>query len=411
MVFARPGVPVWLLMLCANAPLFHTKASNCWTVADGAFLDPAVWNCGCDPISCDTLFIDHALGFAADAELSPDLLVIGAEGSITSTARLVLHGRFENAGTVTAHYLRLWPPGNAQNSGTIHGDVFITVMDTCINAGSITMTDSVVVGVLQYLENGGAIVTNRLYNLGNLNNVDTITATSVLSEGPLLINTGILSVATSVTTWNSLLNDGTIEADSINAMHGFTCWGCSFICGTSFINASNGVDGEFQSDGRLITRNLYNEQDATLRGPGTICISGHSENHGSLEGSLDICDATPTLTEAPYLDVNTGSFWLSVNYCEDPFCSTVGTRELGMLDMHIWPLPAENTLNIQFADGWIPRSLSLINATGNEVKAIAGPFSSTITIDRDGIAPGLYVLIARDASGQIVASHKITFAP
>jgi hypothetical protein len=63
------------LVLVGLLSLGATHASTCTTVTSGPFTDVNVWDCGCDPIACDTLIIAHAVTIDVDITLNPTQLV------------------------------------------------------------------------------------------------------------------------------------------------------------------------------------------------------------------------------------------------------------------------------------------------------------------------------------------------
>ncbi|MCB0765516.1 MAG: hypothetical protein KDB84_12460 [Flavobacteriales bacterium] len=352
-----------IVLFIATTVALHCSATQCTTVQAGPLLEDATWDCGCDATTCDTLRIDHPLNVENSIELHASSVVIGPNGGIASSHELVLDGHLENHGLLNIERLRLWGPGTAENYGTIAGSVFITVKDSCTNVGSITPTDSIVVGFFRKLTSHGQMDAVVYYNLGQFWNYDNVSVTRFDQLGTLFYNAGIFSVDSTFNSWGGFLNDGYISADSILTAHGFDNWGI-VECRTAFSNGNGsfGDEGVFYPGSELITRDLYNNPDCLLRGPGSICISDHSENHGRLEGSLDICDATPTLTEAPFLDVNTGTFWMSVDYCESGVCATIGMPEADQRDMfRIYPVPFTDRFTIDLG-AW-HRSLPLRYAT------------------------------------------------
>ena len=83
-------------------------AEPCHTIASGNWNDPAVWDCGCDPVLCDTLYVEHDL-LTTDPVVYIDAayLRIEASGSLTGSSEAVSYTHLRAHETVLDLVCRL----------------------------------------------------------------------------------------------------------------------------------------------------------------------------------------------------------------------------------------------------------------------------------------------------------------
>lgn len=87
------------------------------------------------------------------------------------------------------------------------------------------------------------------------------------------------------------------------------------------------VAGVFHTDGDLVMDGgvLQVEGDftntAAVSGIGSICVYDITTNEGTISGTVDICDFTPTTAIAPIVDANTGTIEATVTYCTNSACA------------------------------------------------------------------------------------------
>ena len=133
-------------------------------------------------------------------------------------------------------------------------------------------------------------------------------------------------------------------------------------------------------DALLTTDNIGNY--GTIEGEGRICVVGFSENTGTIQGQIDFCDLTPTVSSSPFIDVNTGTVAGSVTFCEAGSCGPthVATRVGGLAEVRIGPVPAQDVLVVDAPSG---ASIALRDAIGNTVRSLLlqgdGPFLIEVT--------------------------------
>ncbi|MBL0127762.1 MAG: T9SS type A sorting domain-containing protein [Flavobacteriales bacterium] len=145
--------------------------------------------------------------------------------------------------------------------------------------------------------------------------------------------------------------------------------------------------------GLLQCHDFINQTNGFVNGPGTICISGHSENHGVLNGPINICDISLDVVVAPYLDVNDGGFTLPVYHCANDPCATVGIAETehtsGPL---LYPSPTSGSFTIAMAGFVNARMVQVIDAVGRTRRLIQGPFPDQLVVDRGDLGSGVYLI-------------------
>ncbi len=397
----------------------HVSGSVCTTLAPGDFFDPANWSCACVPSSCDTLLIEHVMTLDEPAALEHDFVRIGSSGQLVSTADLELRGELVVLGRLEAVRLLTNMPGGMTNSGEVVAQSYLALKAPYTNSGSVMTEDSL-----------------WIYSLGDLNNTGTINGGTV-GVGPfcinydqinaqyfttgLLLNYGMAYVDSADLRTSLLYNNGTFHAQRIyggndiqnEAAGVLTCdrlyqegllgnYGVLRVFGT-FWNGSDTTQGDTQLfDGSSTeVRNFINVEGSILRGPGTLCIAEHSENHGAVSGPVGICDVTPGSSTAPFMDVHTGVLALPVYECPNSPCATVGlAARTGPEVVRLFPQPASGQLTVELGTQHTSVSALLLHTiTGQVVLRAPGPFGVQATLSTQAIPPGSYVLVGVDVQG------------
>lgn len=400
-----------LLLLIGLFLLGDARGSSCTTVASGSFTDPNVWDCGCDPIACDTLIIGHALTLDADLVWSGGLFHITPAGSLNSTHQFTWTCEVMNQGWIDVRRFQTYPGHDTRNQGTINCEVFVSVSDSTFNEGGISASDSLVIGWYRPMVNEGTMTTNVLYNLGALNNLGVIESMNCTTRA--FFNMGSYSVESMLYCSGSIWNEAEIVAGSLSVVSGLWNWGQVTVRG-EFIHGVNPIapaDTRLEANSTIHTRDFINSAGSEIRGPGQLCIEGHAENHGVLRGSLVICDLSPTTDVPPYLDVNTGSFWMSVTYCANSSCTwTSMSDEASVPTIQINPNPAVDLLHIQLGSSSpeVDR-IEVRDLGGRLVQQLTGPFAERIVLHRNGLVAGTYLLRVLRTSGGTMATQLVVF--
>jgi len=210
-----------LIMPCAFVGV--GVAQPCRSIEAGDFLDSENWDCGCDPTQCDTAVVFHEMTIGADAWFSMAVLVIEQGGAVATTQRLVIEGKLENNDSISAQWLSLQGDDDVHNTGLIEASVLLLLKDSIFNDGELQGRDSLVLGWSRPLFNEGLVVCGYYYGLGWLSNYGALHADSSWSRS--FYNTGLISVAWHLYGGGSFLNEGSIEAGSIDLVSGFDNYG------------------------------------------------------------------------------------------------------------------------------------------------------------------------------------------
>ncbi|MBL0126310.1 MAG: T9SS type A sorting domain-containing protein [Flavobacteriales bacterium] len=172
-----------------------------------------------------------------------------------------------------------------------------------------------------------------------------------------------------------------------------------------FNNATIHIEGVIHNDALLVmggpdallsTDNIGNY--GTIEGEGRICVAGFSENTGTIQGQIDVCDLTPTVSSPPFLDVNSGTVAGSVSFCVGESCGPMAIADRNVLaDARLWPFPAQHELYVEAPVG---SSLTIIDAIGRTVLALTKLNAARVTVDISSLPPGTYIALLRAGEEQ-----------
>jgi hypothetical protein len=396
------------LVLVGLLSLGATHASTCTTVASGPFTDVNVWDCGCDPIACDTLIIAHAVTLDADLEWNGGLFHITPTGSLTGQVRLIPDGDLINEGSINVHRVRTLFGHDTKNLGTMACAVFVVASDSTINRGELICTDSLTNSWIRPLFNEGSISSPVIYSSGFYSNPGTTSCNTLKCN--TIYNGGTITVEDSLSC-TSLSNDSNVVSHHLIA-RSINNSGSIGLSGTLKLGDLSSGDTRLQANSTIRTRDFMNSAGSEIRGPGQICIEGNAENHGMLRGSLVICDLSPTMDVPPYLDVNTGTFWISVTYCANSSCTWTNVSEAsGNGALRIFPNPALDHINLELKD--LKRTLQIVelrDVTGKVVLELNGPFGERIQLDRGSLPSGVYWIRALDSVAHVITEQAVVFS-
>lgn len=143
--------------------------------------------------------------------------------------------------------------------------------------------------------------------------------------------------------------------------------------------------------GTLLTTTDW-ENGGTTDGQGWICVSGYSANYGTIQGQIDVCDATPTTATPPILDYNDGVVAPTVTFCLEGPCSVDVRENDELTGINAWPVPADRSITL----GELPQggcTIELREATGRIVQPSRVHEGSRATIEVQDLRPGTYHLI------------------
>ncbi len=395
-----------LVMLFATVFSSHAHGQQCITLASGSFHDSMNWDCNCDPLLCDTLLVRHEMVILEDCMIDLPLVRVEQEASILAAQRLSMNGRIENEGSISAPWLWLHGSDDLVNTGDISGDVVVLVKDSMFNAGVIVGEDSLVVGFVRPFINSGIVEAGFLYELGYLYNHGEVHADSCVAR--FFINGDSFRVSGMLFVGSWFMNEGLIEAGAIQVVSGFENHG-SIRCSDTFVNGLAAAESRIHEGADLQTVNFINPSGCHLLGPGTLCVSGTSENHGVISGPITICDITlPLDAPPPYLDVNTGGFLLPIYRCATGTCATVSIEEQSSSAMFgCAPMPAHEEAVLSFPG--VAGSILLHDAHGRFAAQLQGPFHGEARIHRPGLPDGWYAAHVLGVDGGLLGTVRVLF--
>jgi hypothetical protein len=173
--------------------------------------------------------------------------------------------------------------------------------------------------------------------------------------------------------------------------------------GTISVSGTLEVVGSFVNNGELIMDGGFFQVEGDLQnillidGDGSICVYDSTNNEGSINGTVDICDATPTTSIAPIVDQNTGTIAGTVTYCTNSVCSFAGIEDHAQDRIGVYPDPAASGGSIRLTgDLRDLRSIALVDATGRTAQA----WKPSDELQLKALDPGTYVLILQRADRQ-----------
>ncbi|MBL7981624.1 MAG: T9SS type A sorting domain-containing protein [Flavobacteriales bacterium] len=224
-----------------------------------------------------------------------------------------------------------------------------------------------------------------------------------------------------------VLNEGTMDVDNAQLMNldnfgqlhcnGLLQLGTGSFLGNVILRPSsmttiaellNFGSATFQTNSLTLLAKLDNR--GGLNGHGTICISDSSINHGTVLGSLRICDATST-DGAGGFDINTGTIAPTVTYCGNSSCAwTSMSDEASVPAIQINPNPTVDLLHIQLGSSSpeVDR-IEVRDLDGRLVQQLTGPFAERIVLHRNGLVAGTYLLRVLWMSGETMAIQPVIF--
>lgn len=343
-----------------------------------------------------------------DYGIEAGMVKVEAGGAVVASHRLSLSGRIENDGAISAQWLWLHGLNNLLNAGSIEGGVVILAKDSLFNTGSIAAEDSLVVGYYRRFFNSGSIDAGFLYDLGYLFNAGELRVDSAISR--FFQNTGLFRVNGALFVGGWFINEGELEAGAIAVVSGFENSGVTRCFGAFENGMWAAADSYILEGGELYTVDFVNSEDCTLSGPGTLCISGHSENHGAIAGPINICDITLAADATPpYLDVNTGGFLQPIYRCAAGTCATVDIADPGgIAALSCSPVPAHEEAVLRFPG--MAGSVMLRDAQGRMAAWWNGPFHGEARIPRSGLPDGWYAAHVLGADGGPIGTVRLLFA-
>lgn len=248
------------------------------TVADGDWYTPSNWSPAGYPAMEDTVIINHTIECGLnEVQLVASWLIVNAGKSILSDTTFVLQGNLLLKGTID---VGIYVDGLGDS----------TIVEGLLRADDLTFSNAVTM-------NHGVIEAGAFSSGQSLSNYGTIESLNLLTGGPQFTNhTG-----------------GAIRCDS-----------CIFSSVTlNSLGAFISADMElfmyenFTNNGDITCVNWTNLL-GTTDGSGRFCVDSCFKNFSDIEGTLDICDATPGVSAC---DEDLGTIASTVTTCTAGPCS------------------------------------------------------------------------------------------
>jgi hypothetical protein len=376
------------------------------------------------------LIIAHAVTIDVDITLNPTQLVIQTNGELLSSAELSLSGSVVNNGHLfsSSSIILSQSAAHLRNTGLISCGSMTLSCDSASNNGSLTVQNVLLLNEC-ILDNTGNLNsgTTRTWTFATLINSGSFTSDSLLYMTTLyVLPEGELSTGYLLST-ALVLNEGAMDVDNaqllnldnLGQLHGSELLqlGTETFLGnvtmrpnsvTTSVELLNFGSATFQTNSLATLAKLENQ--GAMNGHGTICISDSSINHGTVLGSLRICDAT-SMDGAGGFDINTGTISPTVTYCSNSSCTWTSLSDQASTPaIHITPNPAVDALTIQLGAS-LPtvHRIEIRDLGGRLVQQLEGPFADHILLHRRGLVAGTYLIRVMRTNGEVPATQMVVF--
>lgn len=330
----------------------HAQPTLKTTVADGDWLNPNIWSPVGVPLSEGTVIINHDVTIPAGelAGFQAEWLIINSGAGITGDASLGFSGNLKLYGLTDLNMFAVsdgdsllvygtilgnsFTPGNIHNfnysSGSIHSDTLVFAEVAFKNYGSVNVKHLAHAGLEDFVNHTGGSV---------------VVADSAVFYGPLVNEQGATMEIGGFITTGNILNNGDISCEN---------W-------TQGEGAVNGATGRFCVD---------------------LCL----QLFGTISGTVDICDATPS----PFGSCDIALLAVvapTVTNCQQGVCATVGISEYTTQHMLVSPNPTMDMIQVSLGT---PDKIRITDASGRQIYTASG--SSTYNIDLSAFASGTYFI-------------------
>ena len=335
------------------------------SVADGAWNSASTWDCGCVPAADNTVVVGHAVTLTQNASLTVGLLVVQADGSLTSVGNtgLTHAGEFFNYGLIDLYDLLLAPniiTPDAANFGTLTvAHRFVQSREDFVNTGTILVTDTLSSGAGWTNAPTGMVTAAVMDGVGPFHNQGLLSGDGHFRvpfvNDSAMVRSGMFTVMGYSISHGAIDHTGTFTVTGSFQMPDSASLQVqgmlAVLLGASFSTAANvEVNGDLQlagvmvllSDTLLVTLNGDLLVDGILSGAGVLCVTDSTVNHGLITGAIDLCDITRTALDPPFLDLNDGLVDTTVTFCNNPYCMVDGIPDMGAhRSPVVYPVPTD----------------------------------------------------------------------
>jgi hypothetical protein len=342
---------ILLLVLVAITPYFTAvHAAQKISVENGDWSNPATWSPAGVPLFEDTVIINTNVVASENIDVVINYLIVNEGYTLSSEFTFGLRGNLLNYGTIDIEILGI-------------GDGEFIIND------GVLLSNTVATGNSESFENNGVI------------EVLTLAPTEALFE-----------------------NYGTIKAETVIVAELFKNHQAIF-CEVAF---ETNDESEFinEAGAALVTSSFLTYDDATNNGDvsafgwtheagivtgetGKFCIEDCFVNRSTIEGTIDICDASPS----EMCDMQLGTIAASVTLCETSPCieNLSINSETQITEINVFPNPTNGIVTLDLSSLNKISSLHIYNMNGQSLMEVFDLSSSTYTIDLGNLAKGTYI--------------------
>lgn len=333
-----------LALFCAYYTTFATVKT---TVADGNWFTASNWSPAGVPMMEDTVIVNHNMNALGDkVEFGANWLIVSGAGNIVCDSIFALHGNLKLNGTMD---INEYVDGDGDSTliyGTLSGWKTVLSNPVAINYGEIS-SDSLVLS--EEFHNYGMIETNFM--------------TTGSGTAPL-INHSAASIV--------VADSAIFSAEVVNEVNAAMVIGSLM---TDILITNNGE----------ISCESWSHLNGTANGTGKYCVQGCFQNFADIEGTLDICDASP----GAFCDWDFGTVASGITFCASSPCSNSLEIDESTFELTIYPNPATSYIMINNVEGG--SQWTILDFNGKRI--VSGTITADITqLDVSGIPAGVYML-------------------
>lgn len=338
---------ITLVSFVLLASMTKSYAAEKTSVVNGNWSDPATWSPVGVPMMEDTVIINTNVTATGIVDVGIDYLIINEGFTLSSDFAFGLHGNLINNGTVGVAEFAIGDGQFSENEGTINA----TILGT---------------GNSEYFKNNGII-----------------NATTMATSEPLLENYGTINVQ-DLTTSELVENHFAIFCDNLftNTAKFNNHTGAALVATTLI------TEGDLTNDGD-ITCTTWTVNEVTVDGTdGKFCVAGCFINSGSIEGSIDICDASPD----GICDLNMGTIAGTVTNCVgSPCIDNLSVEDELALSLNVYPNPTNGTLYIDLSLSENETTIQICSLNGQVIYSTNQHTKSVYAIELSDLSSGVYI--------------------
>ncbi|MCC7454475.1 MAG: T9SS type A sorting domain-containing protein, partial [Crocinitomix sp.] len=197
-------------------------------------------------------------------------------------------------------------------------------------------------------------------------------------------------------------NYGTIKAETVSTSglfknHQAIFCEVAFEISAEFINEAGAAlvtlsfvtYGDVTNNGDVSAFGWTHDYGIATGETGKFCVEDCFVNFSTIEGTIDICDASPD----GICDLNMGTIAGSVTLCESSPCiiNLSINNETQITEINAFPNPTNGLVTLDLSSLNKISSLQIYNMNGQSLMEVFDPSSSIYTIDLGNLAKGTYI--------------------